>query len=998
LASNERLAASHVAWERRLIDRPRARKSRHRLVRWANSPLAAEVCLKSSVVLAAVFFATISSRLPEARQSPAPGFLMPHFLSLIAGPKSSWLDVVTDVIITSAYFVIFGCVFWVLIRLRRIPQIREHRWIFFCFAAFIVVRGAGRLIKVLTDWYPDDSLQALVRLAIAAISVITAACFCFSARSVAVNIRAFVDRFSATRHEKELALLALSASETQTRAVRTQAAQALAETTGRFQLLVEGVRDHALYTVDYDGNTTSWNRGAQNLLGYTESEIIGKPFTTFFTPEDIEKGAAPMLLEKARQSRQSEDEGWRVRKNGERFWAEVCKTAIVEADGTISGFAVSMRDLTAKREAEREIRDTARRMKAIVDSAIDGLITIDEFGTVESFNPACERIFEYSASEVIGQNIKMLMPEPYQSEEDGSLSLYKETGEPRIIGTPGRELTGKRKSGWLFPMDLSVSAFELEGGRYFSGIIRDISERKKIERTLAETSRRFRLLVEGVHDHALYTIDLRGNVTSWNQGAQRLLGYTEPEIIGCNFSCFFSREDLDAGAPELQMQKALLDGQSDDEGWRVRADGTRFWADVKKALLREPSGAVLGFAVVMRDVTERKKITTALDEARKERERMQDGFLSHVSHELRTPLTAIYFFLTNVLDGIFGELNSDQAEQISLALDNATQLKNMVSDLLDITRVQTHKLNVAAQPASPVRLVDEVINTCRTTAAVKRIDLRSELPLDPGEDLPFLWADPARVRQILTNLVENAIKFTPEEGSIILRRHPPLEENGFFCLGVSDTGCGISPENCEMIFDRLAQVRTNSDASRSGLGLGLFITRELVLGHGGRIWLHSVLGEGSTFYFTLPIFSLERWASHILDGPGLPGGFITVLAIDLPAPDGYIKNDLLHEIKRALERCIQPGQDVILPSVQYDDRVASLFIVACTGQTGSSVIKNRISREFHTSAALSTLMPAVTTNSVEIATTLSRGEQLAKITSSIEKSLRDHSAAKARME
>jgi PAS domain S-box-containing protein len=379
---------------------------------------------------------------------------------------------------------------------------------------------------------------------------------------------------------------------------------------------------------------------------------------------------------------------------------------------------------------------------------------------------------------------------------------------------------------------------------------------------LAKASERFQLLVEGLNEHALFTIDISGCVTSWNRGAERLLGYTEAEIVGRDFSCMFTPEDIEVGVPEIHMNKARQAGKAEDEGWRIRANGERFWADINKTALVEDAGPVRGFAVIMRDVTERKNAAAALEEAHRERHRLQEKFLSHVSHELRTPLTAIYFFTTNVLDGLLGNLTPEQHEQLSLVVENVEQLKIMVSDLIDITRVETHKLVVEPQAISSVKLIAEVLNTCRTNAALKNIRLTSELT----SDLPLLWADPVRVRQIFINLVDNAIKFTPAGGAVTVNGRACAEDNGLLCLSVTDTGCGISPENLEIVFDRLTQIKINdAEASRNGLGLGLFIARELVLRQGGRIWLESQLDHGSTFSFTLPVISLEKLWDQIED-------------------------------------------------------------------------------------------------------------------------------------
>jgi PAS domain S-box-containing protein len=175
-------------------------------------------------------------------------------------------------------------------------------------------------------------------------------------------------------------------------------------------------------------------------------------------------------------------------------------------------------------------------LRAVVDHALDGLITINEIGNVESFNPACERIFGYPAAEVIGQNIKMLMPEPYHSEHDGYLSHYISTREAHIIGTAGREVNGKRKDGTVFPMDLSISAFQLADGRHFCGIIRDITERKRAEEALQEAATRLRTVADTAVD-GLILIDANGSVSMFNRACERLFGYGAEEVIGKNVKC-----------------------------------------------------------------------------------------------------------------------------------------------------------------------------------------------------------------------------------------------------------------------------------------------------------------------------------------------------------------------------------------------------------------------------------------------------------------------------
>jgi PAS domain S-box-containing protein len=426
--------------------------------------------------------------------------------------------------------------------------------------------------------------------------------------------------------------------------------------------------------------------------------------------------------------------------------------------------------------------------------------------------------------------------------------------DPLVLRRVAREFGVSAHDLWAVARSQQpVSAVLLESSSRLLGVLGRAFLRQRyaaiLEATLAETNGRFRLLVEAVSDYALFTMDPAGHVTSWNSGAERMLGYDEAQILGQDFSRIFTPGDTQNRVPERHLNKAVNLGLSEEEGWRVTATQKRFWARVNITPIVTDAGSAGGFAVIVQDVTEGRKGAIVLEEARQERARLHDHFLSHVSHELRTPLTAIYFFTTNVLDGILGDVNAEQREQLTLALENVDQLKHIVTDLLDITLVDTHRIVVEPEDVSTAKLIAEVISTCGTTAAAKSIALKSDVA--PG--LPFVWADPTRVRQILTNLIVNGIKFTPEHGTVTVGSRPYAEDQRYLCLWVSDTGSGISPENREVIFDRLAQVTVSERTSRGGLGLGLFISSELVARHGGRIWVESELGHGSTFYFTLPV-------------------------------------------------------------------------------------------------------------------------------------------------
>lgn len=254
---------------------------------------------------------------------------------------------------------------------------------------------------------------------------------------------------------------------------------------------------------------------------------------------------------------------------------------------------------------------------------------------------------------------------------------------------------------------------------------------------------------------------------------------------------------------------------------------------------------------LQREVSQRKLALAELEQTRQQQLELKDRFLSHVSHELRSPLTAIYQFVTILLDELAGDLSREQREYLEIVLRNANQLRAMIEDLLEVTRIQTGRLSIEAQPMSIVEVIAETVSSLRALAGVKGIALST----DVSAHLPSAYADPQRIRQILRNLIENGIKFTPDNGTITIRAQLSDEEHHAIHITVADTGCGISSEECEKIFERLYQGTSSIEAGRKGLGLGLSICKELVSRHGGRIWVESRLGHGSNFFFTLPIFS-----------------------------------------------------------------------------------------------------------------------------------------------
>ena len=253
----------------------------------------------------------------------------------------------------------------------------------------------------------------------------------------------------------------------------TQSNESLRSSEDRYRLLVEGVNDYAIFMLDPDGTVQTWNSGAEHIEGFHATEIVGKSFSSLFTPEDVAAGIPGQELARAAAEGKAEVEGWRIRRDGSRFWITGTLIALYDSNRVLKGFTKIARDLTERRRNDE-------LLSSVLNHTVHGIVGIDERGIVTLFSRAAEDIFHRTASEMIGANVKMLMPEPYQSEHDGYLAKFLRTGEPNVIGRP-RRVQGLRKDGPTFPIDLTITGFLLEGRRHFVGIVEDISEKQKLE-------------------------------------------------------------------------------------------------------------------------------------------------------------------------------------------------------------------------------------------------------------------------------------------------------------------------------------------------------------------------------------------------------------------------------------------------------------------------------------------------------------------------------------
>jgi PAS domain S-box-containing protein len=487
------------------------------------------------------------------------------------------------------------------------------------------------------------------------------------------------------------------------------------------KLLVDTVRDHAIFALDPDGLISTWNGGGARLFGYEAQEIVGRPWATLYSPEDLERGRPDRDMAIAVADGHFHDETWRARADGELFWTDTDLMALRGHDGRLSGFGV-------------------------------------------------------------------------------------------------------------------VSS--------------DLSERRRGEELLRESEERFRLLVNSVGDYAIFLLDEQGHVSSWNLGAERLKGYRSDEILGRHFSAFYPQDEVKARVPPQLLQRALRDGRVENEGWRVRKDGSRFWASVVITALRGPDGSNRGFAKVTKDLTDRKRNEDALrgvlererDAANRLREtdRMRADVVGVVAHDLRAPLNVVQN-LVHLAQADWATLDDgERLDYLKRIGDRLTGMSELVDDLFDVVRIEAGQLETERRRFDIGEVAARAIADAVSEGELARVSLDSQAQA-------IAVGDPHRTWQVVVNLISNALKFsepgTPIEVGVVARDHA-------ITVSVIDHGPGIPDHQRHLLFQRFSRLDTGNDTS--GIGIGLFVARSMIQSQGGTIGVESTPGGGSTFWFSLP--------------------------------------------------------------------------------------------------------------------------------------------------
>lgn len=484
-----------------------------------------------------------------------------------------------------------------------------------------------------------------------------------------------------------------------------------------FMLMADRVTDYAIFLLDPQGCILSWNAGAAVIKQYRASEVIGKHFSLFYTAADIARGWPAFELERATSEGRFEDEGWRVRKDGSHFWANVIITALRDETGTLVAFSKITRDLTVRKQQQESLR---------------------------------------------------------QSEE------------------------------------------------------------------------RFRLLVDGVQDYAIYMLSPEGTITSWNLGARRIKGYEASEIIGKHFSAFYSDDDIALGKPWAELAVAKEHGRAEEEGWRVRKDGSRFWARVVVTALHDSQGVLRGFAKVTQDLTQRRHAEALANSVRN-----VNDFIAVLAHELRNPLAPIRNAVQ--LQKLLPE-GSPAREAARLVIERQTaQLSRIVDDLLDTSRITRGTMLIDRKPTDLSAVVTRAVETARPAIKAGQHTLEVEMPDEPLAVL----GDALRLDQVLTNLLDNAARYTPPGGHITVMVYA-ARVDGYLnaCISVRDTGRGIDPSMFNAIFDMFVQGKATLLRPVGGLGVGLALARAIVELHHGCVEVKSEgPGKGAEFIVCMPLLA-----------------------------------------------------------------------------------------------------------------------------------------------
>jgi PAS domain S-box-containing protein len=497
--------------------------------------------------------------------------------------------------------------------------------------------------------------------------------------------------------------------------------------------------------------------------------------------------------------------------------------------------------------------------ESILNSADFAIIATDEKGIIQLFNRGAERMLGYDAAEMVNKITPAHISDPQEviaravvlSQEQATTI---KPGFEALVFKAARgiednyELTYICKDGSRLPVIVAVSALRDAAGAIIGYLLNSTgnSARSRAEEQQSWNAESFRLMVESVTDYGIVMLDPAGLVVSWNSGAERIKGYSAAEIVGRHFSCFYSRQDIEHGVPQRDLDRVAADGRCEDEGWRVRKDGSTYWANVVFTAIRDKAGKLRGFAKLIRDLTARRQVDMEIANAKAATEKANlanADFLSGMSHELRTSLNAILGF-AQLMESEVPPPTPSQKENIAKIVQGGWYLMELISEILDLAMIDSGRLSWSLEPMS----LADVMLECR--AAIEPLAQQGGIRMTfPEFNGPcFIKADRTRAKQVLMNLLSNAVKYNQVGGSVVVACSARTPQR--IHISVADTGTGMSAEKLAQLFRPFSRVGQQTSAN-AGAGIGLVVTKRLVELMGGAIGVSSNVEEGSEFWIEL---------------------------------------------------------------------------------------------------------------------------------------------------
>ncbi|AEH37953.1 PAS domain S-box protein [Halopiger xanaduensis] len=595
----------------------------------------------------------------------------------------------------------------------------------------------------------------------------------------------------------------------------------LRESREAFESLVDAVEEYAIFRLDADGTVISWNQGAKQIKGYDADEIVGEHFSTFYTQEDRADGIPDQNLEIALENGSVEDEGWRVRQDGSRFWANVTITPVRDADGTHRGFLKVTRDMTDRWEREQELES---ELQQILGRVSDAFYAVDDEFRFTHVNDRAAELLERSEDELLGERLWDVFPDLRDFDEVwDAFHTAMETQSPTSY-----ELYYDTLDFWveanLYPSATGISVY-----------FRDVTERVQRERELEESEQRYRTLAEHFPNGivTLFDHDLEYTLAA-GQGFDKI-PVDPDDLEGENFYDVWSEETAADLEPALL---AALEGEQ--ESVELKYVG-REWV-LYAVPITDSRGDVFAGVTMAHDITERKKSQRQLEETiaqlEESNERLEQ-FAYAASHDLQEPLRMVSSYLQLIESRYADTLDEDGEEFLEFAVDGAERMRDMIDGLLEYSRVETQ-----GAPLEPIAL-DPVLEDVLEDLQLQIEETDAEIAI---ESLPRVEGDASQLRQVFQNLLSNALEYSGDEPP---RVRVDAERRGDrWLISVADEGIGIDADEQEAVFNVFKRLHSRDE--HPGTGIGLALCQRIVERHGGDIWVDSEPGEGATFSFTLP--------------------------------------------------------------------------------------------------------------------------------------------------